>query len=142
MTNDRQDFEQIARALTSQEGSKPISARVFGWEAFSTHNYWVYRLLRRDGIVSPVAAGTKDLSPDVTALAFMADVDQRRSFLLVLSSDSAMKNAPSVFLDSETHPLQPQGSGIWEATIPLSEDKAGFNTLFRAFYSFGFGAIL
>lgn len=142
MTNYRQGFEQIAATLSSAENSGATSTPVFAWEAFSTHSYWMYRSLRRQGVVSPVAAGIKDLSSDVTALVFMADVDQRSGFLIVQSSDRAMKKVPSVFLDSQLNKLEPQGIGIWQATMPLSKDQAGFNTLFRVFYTFGFGAII
>jgi hypothetical protein len=142
MTNNPQDFEQIVRAITSGESSKSAPTGVFGWETFSTHKYWMSRLLRRDGVASPIAAGIKELSPDLAALVFIADVDQRRGSLMVLSSDRAMKTVPSVFLDSESNRLQPLGSGIWQTTIPLTNDQAGFNTLFRVFYSFGFGAFL
>lgn len=39
VANNRQDFENAARALTVAETSKPPSVSVPGWETFSTHQY-------------------------------------------------------------------------------------------------------
>ncbi len=82
---------------------------------------------------------TNAFSPDVIALMFFADVDQRESFLRVLSSDTSMKTIPRVLPDSVPNKLQPQGEGFWQASLPLSKDEIDNETMFQLFYSLGFG---
>jgi hypothetical protein len=142
MTNNREDFQEAVNALTSAENSESASISAPGWETFSAHKYWVYRLFRRSGVVNSDAAGIRDLTPDVIALTFFADVDKRESFLRVLSSDKSVKTAPKIFRAAELNHFQPLEPGIWQATIPLSKDEAGFDALFEVFYRFGFGVAL
>lgn len=142
VTNNRQDFEEVAKALTSVESSKPVSTTVFSWETLGAHQYWVCRSFRRTGVISPEASGIAHLGPSVTAIAFLADVDRRQGYIRVLTSDSSMKTVPKVLPDAELNLLQPDGPGTWRATIHLTKDASGYKTLFQIFYSFGFGAIL
>jgi hypothetical protein len=142
MTNNRQDLEDVAKALTSTEGAKPDSIKVFSWETLRSHQYWVYRSLRRTGVISPYASGIGNLGANVIAMAFFADVDKRQAYIRVLTSDRSMKTVPKVLPDAELNLLQPEGPGIWRARIHLSKDALGYKTLFQVFYSFGFGAIL
>jgi hypothetical protein len=142
LTNNRQDLEDVARALSSTDGAKQDSRMVVGWEALRSHQYWVCRSIRRSGIISPEASGTKYLGPNVNAMAFLADVDKREGYIRVLTSDTSMRSAPRVLPDSELNLLKPDGPGIWLATIHMSKDALGYKTLFQIFDSFGFGAIL
>src|SRR5271170_3574346 len=96
MTNNREDFEEAANALTVAENSKPASISVSGLETFRTHKYWAYRLIRRSGIINSDTAGIRNPTPEVVALTFFADVDQRESFIQVISPDKAMKTIPKV----------------------------------------------
>jgi hypothetical protein len=142
LTNDRQVFLEATRSLTSAESSTPQSITVSGWETFSTHKYWAYRLFRRSGVINLDAAGMKYLTPDVISLSFFADVDKGESFIQVLSSDTSMKTIPRILPESALNPPQPQGAGIWQTAIPLSNVDTGTYPLFRVFYCFGFGLAL
>jgi hypothetical protein len=147
MANNRQDFQELANALISADTSKPPSISASGWNTFSAYHYWAYRLIRRSGVVSSDGDAIdpdviRGLRPDVNALAFFVDVDKRESFIQVFSSDTSMKTVPKILPNSELSRLQPQGAGIWQATIPLSKDEAGFAALIKIFYSFGFGVAL
>jgi hypothetical protein len=142
LANNLQDFEEVVRGLTAS--ASPMPARINGsdWETLSEHNYWVYRLIRRSGVISADAAGINGLAPDVIELMFLADVDTRRGFLRVFSSDKSMKTTPRVPLNAELNLLHPVGAGIWQTTVAMSKDETGYDTLFRVFYSLGFGAVL
>jgi hypothetical protein len=142
MTNNRPDFEEAVKSLTSAESSKPTSISVPGWATFSAHNYWAYRLYRRGEVRYQNVAGTADLTLDVIALTFFADVDKREGFIQVLSSDTSMKSIPNIWRGFDQNRFQPQGPGIWQATIPLSKDEAGVDSLSYLFYRFGFGVAL
>ena len=142
MTNNRQDFQEVASALTLSGSSRIDSIEVRGWDTFKAHKYWAYRLLRRDGVVDSDASASTSLSADVVALTFFADVDQRESFMQVFSSDTTMKTMPRVLPESVPNKLQPQGAGIWQVSLPLSKNDADNNALFQLFYSLGFGVAL
>jgi hypothetical protein len=142
MTNNREDFREAVNALASAESSQTTSIGVSGWESLSAHKYWVYRLIRRSGVVSSEAAGIEDLTPDMISLAFFADIDKRTGSLRILSSDKSTKAIPKVFRASELNHFQSLEPGIWQETISLSKDEAGFDALFEVFYSFGFGVAL
>lgn len=142
MTNSREDFQEVAKALTSAESSMPAPIDVFGWEIFSTYKYWAYRKFRRSGVMSE-ASGIEGITPDVVAFTVFADVDKREGFIRILSSDKSMKTIPKVFLpESMQSLLQPQGAGIWQAAIPLSKDEAGFEFMIQIYTAFGFGVVV
>ena len=142
MTNNREDFREAVHALASAESSQTTSMGVSDWESLSAHNYWVYRLIRRSGVVSSEATGIEDLTPDMISLAFSADIDKRTGLVRILSSDKSMKAIPKVFRASELNHFQSLEPGIWRETISLSKDEAGFDALFEVFYRFGFGVAL
>jgi|GEM_PF-1973325 len=142
VTNNLQDFQETAEILTSAEGSKAASISFPGWESISTHPYWMYRLFRRGEARGADMAGIKDLPADVIALTFFADIDERQGFLQVISSDTTMRSIPKVIRDLDPNRFQPQTAGVWQATIPLSKDEAGVDTMFQVFYRFGFGVAL
>ena len=141
MANNLRDFRQAVEGLTSIESLTPAAIGVLGWKAFGTHEYWAYRMFRRNGNTeSEMASGVGSVSQDVVAFAFFADLDKRESFIQVFSSDATMKTEPKAFLPkSESDRLQPLGHGIWQARIPLSEDEVKNDSLFRVFYLLGFG---
>jgi hypothetical protein len=93
-------------------------------------------------VINLDAAGMKYLTPDVISLSFFADVDKGESFIQVLSSDTSMKTIPRILPESALNPPQPQGAGIWQTAIPLSNVDTGTYPLFRVFYCFGFGLAL
>jgi hypothetical protein len=139
MANDQRDFQEVVHALTLARSFKPLSQSVSGWGTFNTHKYWAYRLVYRGGITKPEAAGIEDMTPDVIALSFYADVDTRTGLIQVFSSDTSMKAAPTILAGPPLNRLQPQGAGVWQQSVPLSNDQADFNALFQVFYLFGFG---
>ena len=142
IANNLQDFKEVANALTSTESSTSTPISVPGWKIFSSHKYWVYRSIRWSGATSASVTGLQDLTRDVIALTFFADIDRREAFILVFSSDRSMRKVPTVLPEAELYRLQPKEAGIWQATIPLSKDEEGSNTLFRVFYHFGFAIAL
>jgi hypothetical protein len=142
MTNDRQDFQAVASILILAGSSSADSVEVRGWETFKAHKYWAYRLVNRDGVVNSNASTTGSLNADVIALTFFADVDQREGSLQVFSSDSDMKTTPRVLPEGAPNKLQPQGAGIWQASLPLSKNEVDSNVMFQLFYSLGFGVAL
>jgi hypothetical protein len=141
MTNSRQGFQEVANALISAERFKPVSIRMSGWETVSKHEYWAYRVIGRSGVANLDVAGIKDLSPDLSAFTFFADVEGRDGFIWVLSSDKSMKTVPNILSLSDRNRLKPRGAGIWQASIPLSKDEVGVDVLFQVFYRLGFGAV-
>jgi hypothetical protein len=143
MTNNREDFLEMANKLASGTTSKPASANVRAWSIFNKYEYWVYRSLSRpNGTRSGKTTTVDELSPDVTAIAFFADVKARKGFVRVFSSDTTMKVVPNLLPTSEVARLTPIENGTWQATIPLSKDEAASEALFRVFYNLGFGGYI
>lgn len=141
MTDNRADFANLAQALSSPALLNLQAPKVFSWENFSSHQYWIYRRFRRGSGVTD-AAGMTNLTNDVDVLTFSADFDNRLSAIRVHSNDAAMSNAPKVLPDTELGRFRQAGSGVWEASVPLTDDAAGRKSMVRLFYTFGFGLIL
>lgn len=139
VANNREDFRYIARLLASTDTAIANSLRVFDWDNFSAHQYWAYRLLRRDGNSDGEASALTRLDADVTAISFAADIDKRQAVLRVQSSDSEMKTLPKVLPESELMRFHVHGPGVWEANIPLTQDHPGSEAMAGLFYSFGMG---
>jgi hypothetical protein len=139
LSNNLQDFQAVTTSLTASEHATAAFMGVPGWNAFSTQDYWLYRSIRRSGAVDPNAAGTSLLAPDVSAIIFFADAGKRQGTVRVLSSDTTMKTKPNVLPDSELSRLQPQGAGVWQASLPLGADEPSFDTMFHLFYFLGYG---
>jgi hypothetical protein len=88
------------------------------------------------------ALGMPQLTPDVTSLAFFADIDKRLGFIQVFGSITQMKTAPKILPESKRQLFIPDTSGFWRAEIPLAEDEESFDSVFYVFSALGFGAIL
>lgn len=140
MANDRRTFEEVAEKLTSAETSDtftlPNSASA--WKTFSKHDYWAYRLFKRNGVKDTTAAGLTNATSNALALAFFTDSYQKESTIQVFTSDKS----PFAFLPSLPNPFQPSGVGVWKATIPLSNDESGKDALVEVLYYIGFGLFL
>jgi hypothetical protein len=139
LANNLQDFEATTKALTASEGATTAFMGVPGWTDFSTQNYWLYRSIRRSGVVDLNAAGLSILTADESAIIFFADPGKRASTIRVLSVDPAMKATPKVLPESERSRLQPLGAGVWQALLPLAADEPSFDAMFYLYYFFGFG---
>ena len=139
MSNNAEDLIRMITALTSLNGSDATKISALGWESFSRYSYWAYRQLRRQGVKDLEASGLDHLAADVSALVFFADVQDRKAFVRIYMSDGNMTTAPQIFPDSAEEKLADHGSGVWEASIPLTVDQARNELLFRIFYYFGFG---
>ena len=48
-----------------------------------------------------------------------------------------MQTKPGLLPDTEQSRLQPQGAGIWQASLQLTTDEAGFDTMSHLFYFLG-----
>lgn len=138
LTNNRDDFLEMVNILTS-ETFRQIPIGISGWDTFSTYGYWMYRSLRKGVGIDPGTASMTDLTPDVTALFFCADVGTRKGLIRVFSADESMKTVPKIRPAPQLGRLKPQGTGIWQATIPLSKDEAASEALFHVFNDLGFG---
>jgi hypothetical protein len=142
MCNSQPGFELVANLISSENARITSQINALGWETFSNYNYWVYRSGRRIGGGNPSVSGLAQLSPDVTSLAFFADIDKRRGFIRVFSTDTSMKSTPNVLPESQRQLLAPDTKGVWQAEIPLAKDEGSFDLVFYIFTTFGFGAIL
>jgi hypothetical protein len=142
MCNNRPDFEIVAKSLPSATASIPSQINVLGWETFSGFNYWMYRSVRRTGGGNSSLSGLVPLTPDVTSLAFFADIDKRQGFIRVFSLEPQMKIAPRVLPESKRQLFNRDTSGVWRAEIPLAKDEESFDSLFYVFTAFGFGAVI
>ncbi len=139
MANNVEDFREITRALTGPRKTLPCASGVFNLSDAGTHSYWAYRNLRRQGVMDPESAGIAHIGSDVRAIVFLADIERHQSTLRILSSDSDMKEVPNVLPPSELQRLRPQSAGIWEASIPLTKDKIGYESMFWLFAALGSG---
>jgi hypothetical protein len=136
LANSKPDFIYVANALASAGSLEPAPINVAGWKVFSAYSYWANRQFSNSD--KSVAAGSQELTPDISAITFYADVDKREGFIWVLSSDKSMKTAPKVLPASEKGRWHSAEAGNWEAAIPLSKDQSEENALFQLFYCLGF----
>jgi len=142
LANNRPDFQIVITSLSPAGNSAPAVPNVVGWETLSGADYWLYRSFRRAGVTSPDAAGINGLTPDVTTLIFYADAGDKQGFVQVLSSDITKNSAPNVLRKLAPDRFQPQGAGLWQATIQLSRGGADADTMLELLYRFGFGVAL
>src|SRR5271169_2442165 len=132
-----------SRPLTGLRNRFSSSHSPFGNPASSTFDAARSCSLRqRNELFQMDQKAKSSLTRDVIALTFFADIDKREAFIRVFSSDRSMRTVPTVLPEAELYRLQPKEAGIWQATIPLSKDEEGSNTLFRVFYHFGFAIAL
>ena len=83
------------------------------------------------------AAAISDVTAEIVALTFSVDADNEYGTMQVFSSDKDATNAPKLLPSSAMSQMQPAGAGIWQASIPLSDDKD--YALFQIFYYLGLG---
>jgi hypothetical protein len=142
MCNNRPDFEKVAKSLSAKDAPITSQINALGWKTFSAYNYWVYRSVRRIGGDNPSVSGLAQLTPDVTSLAFFADIDRRQGFIRVFGSETQTKTAPKILPESRRQLFISDTSGVWRAEIPLARDEESFDSVFYVFNTFGFGAVL
>jgi hypothetical protein len=53
-----------------------------------------------------------------------------------------MQTKPSLLPDTEQSRLQPQGACIWQASLQLTTDEAGFDSMSHLVYFLGYGVAL
>ena len=139
LSNNLDEFRQTMRALASSKERTAHAPGILDWVNIRGHSYWAYRSLRRLQGADPESAGLSHVGSDVKAISFSADLVTRESTLRVFTSDPEMKEAPAVLPPSEMQTLQPREKGIWEASIPLTMDKAGYESMFWLFAALGSG---
>ncbi len=142
MSNNLQDFEAVAAALTSL---KSVDSRAFnepGWNTLSAHEYWAVRKIRRSDATITGAAGIEDLAPETSGFAFYADPKGKQCTVQVFSSDKSMNRIPDAAISTGQGALKATKPGVWQTTFSLSDQEEEKDAMDRVFYRFGFGAVL
>lgn len=139
MGNNREEFMAIVHALSSPDTASFLLSNAFDWDNFSKHQYWACRLIRRGGVIDPEGAALTRLNSDAVAISFSADISKREAVIRVLSSDPDMKSAPRVLPGPQLQRFHQKPGRIWEATVSLTQDRAGSEAMAALFYSLGIG---
>jgi hypothetical protein len=142
MATDRKELEEAAHALSQSNNAPASRPRVFDWKTFSTHKYWIYRSIRREGVKDPMAAAIKGLAPDIMAEVFYTDIDKPEGVLRIQSSNQNSQSAPNIFAKLLQYSPDPQNPGVWQAKFSFSSNDPGYDPLFYVSALFGFGMAL
>jgi hypothetical protein len=136
--NNRQDFQEAAKALTSAKGFHPELTQVFGWKTFTKYTSWTFRAFDKASVAEMTLVGHEAVTPDIEAIAYYHDIDSDDRWIQVFSSDTSMRTIPKILPASDLNGLRPQGSGIWQGRIASPSDKTNDDALYRLFAIFGF----
>lgn len=134
MTNGEQAFSDAFTELTS---SKRLSTNAI-LEALQTHEYWVYRQIRPGG----AGEGKSNVPSNAFAITFFADINAKQTYFEVHKSNHAPKTVSTDLPMANLIHYQQIRPGIWQASIPLTEDPASTNAFYQAMYYLGFGVAL
>ncbi len=110
------------------------------WESISQLDLWGYRRYRHKEVHDKEAAGMTEVTSTATALSFFADARKKTAVLRLFASDPS--TAEKMNAQEGLPLLKSVGKDSWEATIPLSGDKASVERVLIAMGLFGFGIYL
>lgn len=142
VSNNLEDLQEIANAITSSENPERVLARIRDWEQVSQHKVWGYRRYRHSGVVDREAAGMSDVTPGAEALIFFVKFENKVGVLRLVSSDTKEDAAAKMSAVAGLPLMKPQTEGIWETKFLLAGDEESFERLARVLALFGFGAYM
>ena len=145
VSNNLEEIEYLAASLrSSADDNSRVLARLHEWEEVGQHKFWGYRRFKQGRVPGKSDFTTSRISLTTDALTVYADSREGMGVLRVVSSSPDDKTAENLNAAEYMPRLAPRGPGIWQATIPLTqEDKQGDgDSIFLLCWLFGFGAII
>jgi hypothetical protein len=141
VSNNEEELQQLAvRLRDTSDNIFAVLAGLREWEEVGQHKFWGYRRYRHDRVVDKFAAGMTKVTPAMAELIVYADDGTTGILQLYCSTsdDSTSKSAATMM-----PLLMPRGSGIWQASVPLTdEEKESMKSLIPMTWLFGFGIVV
>ena len=144
LANDRDDFRETADTLArGAKGNARVNAVMDRDLASVRANpYWAYRGIRRTEGADAAASGLTRLPASAVRLRLFTKFDDGKLFFDVVVTDDGSGSAPPKGLpSSELMSFQRAGSGVWQATIPLTTSQTT-NALFQVMGFLGYGLVM
>lgn len=140
------DLDRLRSMATSIQATSPNRAdstlsEISDWARFSSHELWGYRSYRQSEVVSPDAAGLRNIGPGAKSLIFFVD-PKNKSSVLRLSVAGADNSADKLNAWGGLPQLKPSGASVWETTIPLAGSEKSAEQIFDVMGLFGFAVYL
>lgn len=140
VSNDVSEMQTVAGLLVSLGSTLPKAISTYDLGLADQHELWGYRLYRQAQDVT--AAGTLDVTRAAKALVLFLDLEKMTLVLRLLESRTDGSTASKMAASSKLPPFKPVGSGVWELTIPVTDDQGTRERIFFIMWRFGFGAYI
>ncbi|HEX4310138.1 MAG TPA: hypothetical protein VHZ25_08920 [Acidobacteriaceae bacterium] len=135
ISNNADDLGGISGKLSIMSAAPNLDG-IPDWATLSQHEVWGYRRYRHTE-ENKTAAGTSEVTPEAQALSFFADPKQKTGVLRLFSSTASTSDKMNA--TGTIPPFKAVGSGVWQTTIPLTEDQKTSEQMFVVMSWFGFG---
>jgi hypothetical protein len=143
LTTSKREFRDISRALTVSTDDDLRTFDGVDFAELSGHQYWGYRLVRRDGSSDAEAAALNQLGANIRVLSIFGDISKRQMVVRVVGRGTEDMSSSPLIMPGTTLPqrFHATASGVWETTFPLTQDHAGSETIAQLLYTLGFGIV-
>jgi hypothetical protein len=140
VSNDVSEMRAVAGLLVSSVSKLPKAISTYDLGLADQHVLWGYRQYRQAQDVT--AAGTLDVTRAARALVLFLDLEKMTLVLRLLESQTDGSTASKMTAGSKLPAFKPVGSGVWELTIPITDDQGTRERIFFIMWRFGFGAYI
>lgn len=140
VSNDVSEMQAVAGLLVSSGSKLPKAISTYDLGLADQHVLWGYRQYRQAQDVT--AAGMLDVTRTAKALILFLDLEKMTLVLRLLESGTNGSTASKMTAGSKLPAFKPVGSGVWELTMPVTDDQGTRERIFFIMWRFGFGAYI